>query len=63
MISRGLRAITPGVTDAATYDKILEELNKSDSPQFILDVTMQNHGGYDAGTVPDEDLTHYAPRD
>ena len=22
---------------------------------------MQNHGGYDAGTVPDEDLTHYAP--
>ena len=50
-----------GVTDAATYDKILEELNKSDSPQFILDVTMQNHGGYDAGTVPDEDLTHYAP--
>ena len=58
---QGAPSYHSGVTDAATYDKILEELNKSGSPQFILDVTMQNHGGYDAGTVPDEDLTHYAP--
>ena len=58
---QGAPSYHSGVTDAATYDKILEELNKSDDPQFILDVTMQNHGGYDAGTVPDEDLTHYAP--
>lgn len=58
---QGAPSYHSGVTDAATYDKILEELNKSGDPQFILDVTMQNHGGYDAGTVPDEDLTHYAP--
>lgn len=41
-----------GVTDAATYDKILELLMQDAAPQFILDVTMQNHGGYGAGSVP-----------
>lgn len=50
-----------GVTDGSTYNKILEELKKTDKPMTIHDVTMQNHGGYDPGTVPDEDLTHYAP--
>lgn len=45
-----------GATDAATYDKILELLKQDSSPQFIFDVTMQNHGGYSYGTVPDEDI-------
>lgn len=45
-----------GVTDAATYDKIIELLERNDAPQFIFDVTMQNHGGYGAGSVPAEDV-------
>ena len=47
-----------GVTDAATYDKILELLVQDAAPQFIFDVTMQNHGGYAAGTVPAEDVVN-----
>lgn len=41
-----------GVCDYATYDKILDLLRTDEAPQFIFDVTMQNHGGYDYGTVP-----------
>ena len=48
-----------GVTDAATYDKILEVLEQ-DGPQFVFDVTMQNHTGYDQFNIPGEALTHYA---
>lgn len=48
-----------GVCDYATYDKILDLLRADDAPQFIFDVTMQNHGGYDVGTVPAEELTNY----
>lgn len=40
------------VTDEATYDKIIEMLQTDDSPQFIFDVTMQNHSGYDTGLLP-----------
>lgn len=40
------------VTDKATYDKILELLEEDDDPQFIFDVTMQNHSGYDTGLIP-----------
>lgn len=50
-----------GVTDRVTYDKVLELLREDDGPQFIFDVTMQNHSGYDEGTVPDDELTSYAP--
>lgn len=49
-----------GVTDAATYEKILELLEKDDSPQFIFDVTMQNHSGYDQGNIPEDQLGDYA---
>lgn len=35
-----------GVRDSVTYDKVIDLVEKSDGPQFILDVTMQNHGGY-----------------
>ena len=40
------------VTDEATYDKILELLEQDENPQFIFDVTMQNHSGYDTGLLP-----------
>lgn len=40
------------VTDKATYDKILELLGTNSNPQFIFDVTMQNHSGYDTGLIP-----------
>ncbi len=49
------------VTDAATYDKILELLEGDDSPQFIFDVTMQNHSGYDTGLIPPDKQVHYQP--
>lgn len=40
------------VTDKADYDKVLEVLNSNDDPQFIFNVTMQNHSGYDTGLIP-----------
>ena len=48
-----------GVCDYVTYDKILELLRTNEAPQFIFDVTMQNHGGYEIGSVPAEELTNY----
>ena len=48
------------VTDGATYDKILELLEENDDPQFIFDVTMQNHSGYNTGLVPAAELEHYS---
>ena len=50
-----------GVTDRATYDKIIELLTASNEPQFIFDITMQNHSGYDAGNIPPEQIPSYAP--
>lgn len=47
-----------GSTDASTYDKIIEVLERDAGPQFIFDVTMQNHGGYAPGTVPEEDMVY-----
>ena len=47
-----------GVSDAATYDKCLELLENSDSPQFIFDVTMQNHSGYDQNNIGDVPQYH-----
>lgn len=44
-----------GVSDAATYDHILDVLRSSDQPQFVFDVTMQNHSGYDTGNIPAAD--------
>lgn len=48
-----------GVTDAATYEKLIEVLKESDEPQFIFDVTMQNHSGYDQNNIPQDELTTY----
>lgn len=47
------------ITDAATYDKILDLLEQDSSPQFIFNVTMQNHGGYDSGLIPEDMRVHY----
>ena len=47
------------VSDAATYDKILEMLESDSAPQFIFDVTMQNHSGYDTGLLPSDKLNNY----
>lgn len=52
-----------GVTDATTYRKILALLESSDDPQFIFDVTMQNHGGYDVIDVPADKLITAAASD
>ena len=50
-----------GVSDAATFDKVLELLTADDGPQFILDVTMQNHLPYTLGNIPPELMTNYQP--
>ena len=42
-----------GVSDAATYEKVLEVLESSDQPQFIFDLTMQNHSSYDQNNLGD----------
>ena len=47
------------VTDAATYDKILQLLDENSNPQFIFDVTMQNHSGYDTGLIPADKQVNY----
>lgn len=49
------------VSDAATYERVLELLREDPDPQFIFDLTMQNHGGYAPGTVPVEDLPGIVP--
>lgn len=35
------------ISDAASFDKIIELLEEDTSPAFIFNVTMQNHFGYD----------------
>lgn len=50
-----------GVTDAATYDKIIELLTLDSRPQFIFDVTMQNHSSYNLGNIPSDMLVDYHP--
>ena len=47
------------VTDEATYDKILQMLDENSDPQFIFDVTMQNHSGYETGLLPSDKQTNY----
>lgn len=50
------------VSDAATYDLILDLLRQDDTPQFVFDVTIASHGGYDTGSIPTQDMVH-APLD
>lgn len=51
-----------GMSDATTYSKVLDELNSSSDPVFIFDATMQNHGGYTWGNIPDDQMPSYAPQ-
>lgn len=46
-----LRGLT---ADRATYDHVLNLLARDENPQFIFDVTIQNHGGYDVGGIGDD---------
>ena len=46
--------------DKETYDQVLDVLKNNDEPQFIFDVTIQNHGGYSKGGIP-EDMQVSAP--
>ena len=55
----GAETVCGKVSDAATYDKILELLAQDEGPQFILDVTMQNHLPYNTGLMPAEDRNGY----
>ena len=57
----GARMFHDKVSDGATYDKALDIIAASDEPAFVLDVTMQNHGGYDSSTIAEADLTHVKP--
>ena len=47
------------VSDAATYQKTMELLEAHDEPVFVFDVTMQNHSGYDTGSIPASMLRGY----
>lgn len=40
-------------TDKATYDLVLDILENDPDPQFIFNVTIQNHSGYDTGLIPE----------
>ena len=48
-------------TDGATYSKVLDILSESEDPQFIFDLTMQNHGGYETGNIPKSYVQTYQP--
>ncbi len=43
------------VTDRETYDYVLDLLDDDADPQFIFDVTIQNHAGYDTGEIKKKD--------
>ncbi len=55
----GAPGLHSGITDKATYEKVIEVLKSSDEPQFIFDVTMQNHGGYTGNDIPPERMLNY----
>lgn len=50
-----------GVSDQGTYQMMLDMLDSNDAPQFIFNVTMQNHGSYNQNNIPADKLTHYYP--
>ena len=48
------------VSDLATYERILDELETNSNPQLIFDITMQNHSGYETGLVPEDEQVSYS---
>ena len=57
----GARTFHGKVSDGATYDKALALLRENDDPTLVVDITMQNHGGYSSGSIPPDRLTHVQP--
>lgn len=52
------------VSDAADYEKLIEIYEQQDSPSFIFNVTMQNHGSYGTDTLnelPEEERVDVDP--
>lgn len=44
------------VTDEQTYDLVADLLSAEEAPQFIFDVTIASHGGYETGLIPENDF-------
>lgn len=59
----GCSYLHAGANDSVTYEKILELLQDTNEPQFIFNVTMQNHGGYENIDLPEDLLTDQIPDD
>lgn len=47
----GVKRFRRHVRDFVTYDKAIDKILSSDEPQFIFDLTMMGHGGYETGRV------------
>lgn len=58
-VPEGAENLHAGVRDSVTYDMILDLLEEDDSPQFVFDVTMQNHSGYSTDGLSDDIVTNY----
>ncbi|MDO4501810.1 MAG: LTA synthase family protein [Coriobacteriia bacterium] len=54
----GAEQLREKTTDRETYAKVLELLDSTDQPQFIFDVTYQNHGGYKKHLVDEGRYVH-----
>ena len=59
--STGYEIFHSGVSDKGTYQMTLDLLAKDEAPQFIFNVTMQNHGSYNQNNIPADKMTHYLP--
>lgn len=46
------------VSDRTTYELALQLLDQGDEPQFVFDVTIQNHGGYETELVSEDQRVH-----
>ena len=57
----GIPIFHSGVSDQATYQATLDLLAEDEAPQFVFNVTMQNHGSYNQNNIPEDKLTHYYP--
>lgn len=50
------------ISDQASYDVLMDQLEAVDGtgqPQFLFDVTVQNHGGYDKQDIGEPDAVNY----
>lgn len=43
------------VSDRRTYERALELIDEAEGPQFVFDVTIQNHGGYETQLIDEAD--------